>query len=178
MSIKSLEDVIQAAGNPVSLLRNQQTGPNVYPGVPPEYTNWRDETQSWQKTCVLFNQSYHMADLLVEGPDALKLLTRLGVNSVSGFAVDKAKQFVPCSYDGYVIGDVILFYLAPNQFNLVGRAPVLEWVMYHAQTGKWDVTVELDQRTALRADGRRKNYRFQVQGPNAFKVMNKAVGGT
>ena len=70
MSQKSLEDVIQAAGNPVTLLRNQQTGPNVYPGVPPEYTNWRDETQAWQKTCVLFNQSYHMADLLVEGPDA------------------------------------------------------------------------------------------------------------
>ena len=63
MSKRSLEDVIQAAGNPVTLLRNQQTGPNVYPGVPPEYTNWRDETQAWQKTCVLFNQSYHMADL-------------------------------------------------------------------------------------------------------------------
>jgi syringate O-demethylase len=119
MSKKSLEDVLQAAGNPVTLLRNQQTGPNVYPGVPPEYTNWRDETQAWQKTCVLFNQSYHMADLLVEGPDALKLLSRLGVNSFTGFAVDKAKQFVPVNYDGYVIGDVILFFLAPNQFNLV-----------------------------------------------------------
>ncbi len=35
MSIKSLKDVIQAAGNPVSLLRNQETGPNVYPGIPP-----------------------------------------------------------------------------------------------------------------------------------------------
>ena len=123
MSKQSLEDVIQAAGNPVTLLRNQQTGPNVYPGVPPEYTNWRDETQAWQKTCVLFNQSYHMADLLVEGPDALKLLSRLGVNSFNGYAVDKAKQFVPVNYDGYVIGDVILFYLAENHFNLVGRIP-------------------------------------------------------
>ena len=93
MSQKSLEDVLQAAGDPVRLLRNLQTGPNAYPGVPPEYTNWRDETQAWQKTCVLFNQSYHMADLAVEGPDALKLLTRLGVNSFAGFVVDKAKQF-------------------------------------------------------------------------------------
>ena len=25
---------------------------------------------AWQKTCVLYNQSYHMADLAVEGPDA------------------------------------------------------------------------------------------------------------
>ena len=67
-----------------------------------------------------------MADLLVEGPDAQKLLSHLAVNSFAGFAVDKAKQFVPCTPDGYVIGDVILFYLAPNSFNLVGRIPSLE----------------------------------------------------
>src|SRR5687767_14902927 len=92
MNITSLEDVIQAAGDPVTLLRNLQAGPNVYPGVPPEFTNWRDETLAWQKTCVLFNQSYHMADLAVEGPDALRLLSHLGVNSFTGFVVDKAKQ--------------------------------------------------------------------------------------
>src|SRR4051812_40141158 len=164
MGSKSLEDVIQAAGNPVALLRNSQAGPNVYPGVPPEFTNWRDEQQAWQKTCVLFNQSYHMADLAVEGPDALKLLSELAINSFNGFAIDKAKQFVPCTPDGFILGDVILFYLAENTFNLVGRAPVLNWVMYHAQAGKYDVKVELDQRTALRKDGRRKVYRFQVQG--------------
>ncbi len=74
MAAKNLEDVLNTVKNPVDLLRNQQTGPNVYPGVPAEYTNWRDEQQAWQNTCVLFNQSYHMADLAVEGPDALKLL--------------------------------------------------------------------------------------------------------
>ncbi len=177
MTAKTLEDVIQAAGNPVTLLRNSQTGPNVYPGVPPEYTNWRDETQAWQKTCVLFNQSYHMADLAVEGPDALKLLTHLGVNSMANFAVDKAKQFVPCSHDGYVIGDVILFYLADRTFNLVGRIPVLNWIMFHAATGGYDVKVELDERSAARPDPfNRKAYRFQIQGPNAMKVMEKVLG--
>ena len=52
-----------ASPSPVAFLRNQQTGPNVYPGVPAEFTNWRDEQSAWQQTCVLFNQSYHMADL-------------------------------------------------------------------------------------------------------------------
>src|SRR6478752_1082364 len=174
----NLEERLKAKGGAVEMLRNSQAGPNVYPGVAAEYTNWRDEQWAWQNSAILFNQSFHMADLLVEGPGALDMLSYLGINSMKGFSVDKAKQFVPVSPEGYVIGDVILFYLAENSFNLVGRAPVLEWVMYHAQTGKWDVKVELDQRTALRTDGRRKNYRFQVQGPNAFKVMNKAVGGT
>jgi glycine cleavage system aminomethyltransferase T len=177
MTKKSLEDLLQGK-NPVDVLRNSQAGPNVYPGVQAEYTNWRDEQQAWQKTAVLFNQSYHMADLAVEGPDAFKLLNSLGINSFNGFVVDKAKQFVPVTPYGHVIGDVILFYLADNKFNLVGRAPVLEWIMFHAETGKWDVKVELDQRTALRSDGRRKVYRFQVQGPNAMKIIEKAIGKT
>jgi len=176
MNAKSLEDVLKTVSSPVDLLRNQQTGPNAYPGVPAEYTNWRDEQRAWQETCVLFNQSYHMADLLVEGPDAAKLLSYLGVNSFQNFTVDKAKQFVPCSHDGYVIGDVILFYLAQNQFNLVGRAPALNWVQYHAETGGFNVHVELDERTARRVDPtRRMSYRFQLQGPNAMKVAAAAT---
>ena len=176
MSHRSLEDLLGEAASPVELLRNAQAGPNVYPGVPAEYSNWRDEQIAWQKTCVLYNQSYHMAELAVKGPDALELLTRLGINSFATFAPGKAKQFVPCTYDGYVIGDVILFALGDNDYNLVGRAPALNWVTYHAQTGDYDVEVEFDQRTALRTDGRRKHYRFQVQGPNAMQVIEKALG--
>lgn len=177
MSARNLEEAIRAAGNPVDMLRHSPAGPNVYPGVPAEYTNWRDEQQAWQNTCVLFNQSYHMADLAVEGPDALDLLRRLGINSFENFAVNKAKQFVPCTPDGYVIGDVILFYLAANSFNLVGRAPTLNWVRYHAETGDYDVKLELDQRTAARKDpSRRKSYRFQVQGPRAMDAIAKALG--
>ena len=65
MSKRSLEDLLGSVPSPVELLRNSQAGPNVYPGVPAEYTNWRDEQTAWQQTCVLFNQSFHMADLAV-----------------------------------------------------------------------------------------------------------------
>ena len=177
MSYKNLEELIQSTGDPVSLLRNSQTGPNVYPGVPPEFTNWRDEQQAWQETCVLFHQSYHMAELAISGPDALKLLSGLGVNSFNNFKVNKAKQFIPCSYDGHIIGDVILFYQADNEFNLVGRIPVLNWVRFHAETGGYDVKVVLDERSAARPDPfNRKHFRFQVQGPNAMHVIDKVLG--
>jgi glycine cleavage system aminomethyltransferase T len=173
----SLESLLGKVGNIVEFLRNQQAGPNVYPGVPAEYTNWRDEQRGWAQTCVLFNQSYHMAELMVEGPDAFAFLNRLGYNTFKGFEPDKAKQFVPCSYDGYVIGDVILFYLAENQFNLVGRAPALTWVMFHAETGDYDVTCTYDERTALRPDPQnRRHYRYQVQGPSAINVIEAATG--
>jgi glycine cleavage system aminomethyltransferase T len=176
MSDQSLEQLLATAASPVDLLRNAQAGPNVYPGVPAEFSNWRDEQRAWQETCVLYNQTYHMAELMVEGPDAVKLLSGLGVNSFANLAPGKAKQFVPCTPDGYVIGDVILFGLEDEKLNLVGRAPVLNWVTYHAQTGDHDVEVTFDQRTALRSDGLRRHYRYQVQGPNAMQVIEKALG--
>jgi syringate O-demethylase len=177
MTQPNLEALLAGTKGIADFLYNQQTGPNVYPGVPPEFTNWRDEQKAWQKTCVLFNQSYHMAELQVEGPDALKLLTSLGVNSFANFPLDRAKQFVPCSPDGFVIGDVILFHLAENTFNLVGRIPAINWVRYHAETGGYNVKAELDERTAVREDpSRRRNYRFQIQGPNAAKVIERATG--
>ncbi|MBV9803117.1 MAG: aminomethyltransferase family protein [Solirubrobacterales bacterium] len=178
MSHRNLEELLQSVPSTVEMLRTAQVGPNVYPGVPAEYTNWRDEQWAWQHTCVLFNQSFHMAELAVQGPDAMTLLSRLGVNTVESFAVDKAKQLVPCTPEGYVIGDVILFHLSDHEFNLVGRAPVLNWVTYHAQTGGYDAEVSLDQRSALRSDGRRRHYRFQVQGPNAMQVIERALGST
>jgi glycine cleavage system aminomethyltransferase T len=177
VSHTSLEDLLGTVASPVEMLRNSQLGANVFPGVPPEFTNWRDEQRAWQETCVLFNQTYHMNDLAVEGPDALKLLSALAVNSFEGFGPDRAKHFVPCTPEGYVIGDVILFALDANRFNLVGRAPALDWITYHAETGGYDVDVDLDLRTALRTDGRRRSYRFQVQGPNAMQVIEKALGG-
>ena len=59
------------------MLRNSQIGAYVYPVVAPEFTNWRDEQRAWRETCVLFDQSHHMVNLFVEGPDTLKLLSHL-----------------------------------------------------------------------------------------------------
>ena len=146
MSQQSLEQVLQGK-NPVDLLRNSRIGAYVYPVVPSEYTNWRDEQRAWRESAVLFDQSHHMAELLVTGPDAMKMLSSLATNSFANFPPDRAKQFAPCSYDGYVIGDVIMFHHAENEFNLVGRAPTVNWVQFHAQTGGWKVEVARDDRS-------------------------------
>ncbi|HEY4364566.1 MAG TPA: hypothetical protein VGN17_26620 [Bryobacteraceae bacterium] len=177
MNEQNLEAVLQKT-SPVKLLRNSSVGPYVYPVVAPEYTNWRDEQRAWQKSCVLFNQSYHMTDMYVEGPDALKLLSDLGVNTFKNFGPNKAKQFVPCNYDGYVIGDVVLFGLEPNVFNLVGRPSVHNWVQFHCETGGYNAKCTRDERAAAQKGPiTRKTYRYQIQGPNALKLMEKALGG-
>ena len=172
--MQNLEQILETV-NPVDLLRNSQIGPYAFPVVRYEFTNWRDEQRSWRDTCALFDQSHHMTDLYVEGPDALPLLSSLGVNSFKGFTVNQAKQFIACNDDGYVIGDAILFYLDGNRFSLVGRPPAANWVEYNAQLGTFNVTTERDERSAVN-QGRRKTYRFQVQGPYAAKVMELATG--
>ena len=91
MSQQSLEGLLQTAGNPVNMLRNSQIGAYVYPVVPAEYTNWRDEQRAWRETCVLFDQSHHMVEQLVEGPDALKLFSHLAINSFAKFPVEQGQ---------------------------------------------------------------------------------------
>jgi len=177
MNEQNLETLLQKT-SPVKLLRNSAIGPYVYPVVASEYTNWRDEQRAWQKTCVLFNQSYHMTDMYVEGPDALKLLSDLGVNTFKNFGSNKAKQFVACNHEGYVIGDVILFGLEPDVFNLVGRPSIHNWVQYNCETGGYNAKVTRDERAAAqKGPVVRKTYRYQVQGPNALKLMEKVLGG-
>ena len=172
---KSLDEVLQSSGSPVEMLRNSQIGPYAFPVVRYEFTNWRDEQRSWRETCALFDQSHHMTDLYVEGPDALKVFSDFGVNSLKTFKVNQAKQFVACNHSGYVIGDAILFYLADNKFNLVGRPPAANWVQYNVETRGYKASTERDERSAVN-QGRRKTFRYQVQGPHALKVMEKVTG--
>ena len=175
MSHQSLEDALQTAGNPVDLLRNSQIGPYAFPVVAAEFTNWRDEQRAWRETCALFDQSHHMTDLYLEGPDVLKVLSDLGVNSFKNFKVNQAKQFIACNHNGYVIGDAILFYLGENRLSLVGRPSGLNWVQYNIETGSYAVKAERDERSAVNR-GTRKSFRYQVQGPHALRLMEKVTG--
>ncbi len=176
----NLESVLNAAGNPVDMLRNSQLGAYVYPVVAPEFHNWRSEQWAWQHTAVLFDQSHHMVDLFIRGKDALKLLTDTMINSPKGWTVNKAKQYVPTTPYGHVIGDGIIFWLAEQEFVYVGRAPAANWLMFQGKTGGYDVEIVKDDRSPSRPMGKpvtRTNWRFQIQGPNAWAVIEKLNGG-
>jgi vanillate/3-O-methylgallate O-demethylase len=180
MTPSNLQELLDESGSTVELLRNSQIGAYIYPVVPYEFTNWRREQRAWRETAVLFDQSHHMANLFMRGPGAIKLISDLGINSVANFPVNMAKQFVPCTPAGHVIGDGILFHLDDEEYVWVGRAPVANWLAYQAQTGGYDVEIEKDDRSPGRPYGKavsRKYWRFQIQGPNAWQVIEKVNGG-
>lgn len=175
MSHFSLEAKIRQTGNPVEMLRHAQVGPYVFP-VQAEYTNWRDEQESWMKGAVLFNQSFHMTDTFFEGPDVYRLLSDVSINGYANFPVYKAKQIVCCNHDGYVIGDSVLFHEAPNRVSIVGRPATPNWVEFNALTGGYDVRVLRDERSVSNPN-KRTRFRLQVQGPTAGQIFERANGG-
>jgi vanillate/3-O-methylgallate O-demethylase len=179
MTPTNLQEILDSTDT-VELLRNSQIGAYIYPVVAAEFTNWRREQRAWRETACLYDQTHHMVNLFLRGPGAAKLISDTAVNSVAQFPVDMAKQYVPTTPAGHVIGDGILFHLEDDEFVFVGRAPASNWLRFHAETGGYDVEAELDDRSPMRPQGKavtRKLWRFQVQGPNAWQVLEKVNGG-
>ena len=180
MTATSLEAVLAAHGDTVAMLRNAQIGAYIYPVVAAEFSNWRSEQWAWQHSAVLFDQSHHMVNLYLRGKDAHRLIADTAINTMTGWSVDKAKQYVPTTPYGHVIGDGIIFWLAEEEFVYVGRAPASNWLRFHAATGGYDVEVEHDDRSPSRPMGKpvtRTCWRFQIQGPRAWDVIEKLNGG-
>ena len=176
---KSLQDLLNEQ-SAVELLRNAQTGSYIYPVVPADFGNWINEQKAWRNAAVLYDQSHHMDQVFLSGSDAISLISDTAINSVANFAVDMAKQYVPVSSTGAVVGDGILFREAEDEFTYVGRAPVTNWLMYHAEKGGYkNLDLQVDRRSPSRPYGdavNRELFRFQIQGPAAWDVINKLNG--
>ncbi|WP_116450556.1 aminomethyltransferase family protein [Blastococcus litoris] len=175
MSSESLASALARAGSPVELLRNLAFPPSTFP-VRPEFTNWRSEQRAWLESCALLDQSHHMTDLFVEGPDALRLFSDLAVNTFAGFGPGKAKQFVAVGPDGHLIGDAILFHLDEGSFDLVGHPMAIDWVTFHLERGGYDARAERDDNSIVRRSGPPKLYRYELQGPTSLALLEQVSG--
>ena len=156
----SLQELIDATPDLAAYLYNDTPGPHSraragLSPVPAEFSNWRDEQRAWRETAILFDQSHHMPELYVSGPDALALLSRVGVNSLANLNPGIAKQFIGCNARGQLIGDCILYDLGDQTYELVSSMPLLNWVEYQAQASGANVTIERDNNTSDNPTGRR-----------------------
>ena len=141
MAVNNLSAVLDANGGAVKMLRNSQIGAYVYPVVPPRIHQLARRAARLARTAVLFDQTHHMAELIVEGPGRAQAVPRhSAINSFANFDLNRAKQIVPVhATDGYVIGDGILLPRAEDELVFVGRAPTVNWIQFHAETGGFKV---------------------------------------
>ena len=176
----SLNDALKLHSNPVEMLRNSRAGMYVYPVVAPEFHNWRSEQMAWRSGAVLFDQSHHMDEVVVEGPQAEGFLAHHGINSFANFGTNVAKHYVPVTPNGHVIGDHIAFRERNDRFLLVGRAPTSNWLQFASAYGTWNVRLHCYPRSPSRPEGERvlrEHYRFQIQGPLANQVLERVNRG-
>jgi glycine cleavage system aminomethyltransferase T len=173
----TLEQRIQAAGGPLRLLRGPgQLGPYVFPGIPPEFSNWRAEQRAWKDGVALLEQSYHMSELHLHGAHTIEFVARVAVNKFDPFPVRKAKQIVAASPDGYLVGDAILFHEDQGFLRVVGAPFVLDWLQYHCEASDLDVRAELHHNWPV-VTGARDVFRFQIQGRYALDLVREVVDG-
>lgn len=132
---------------------------------PYEYTDWIDESLSWKAACYIGNWST-LCKALIKGPDAASFLASLGVNSFAKFDSRQAKHLVMCTAEGKVAAEGVLMRLATDEF-LLTSGPSVAWARHMLERGRHRATL---------TEVTREQFIFQVQGPNALAVLEKATG--
>jgi glycine cleavage system aminomethyltransferase T len=174
-TVKSLADKFRNEPSILGALKKAPTGTYQHP-VPEAHTNWIDEQQAWWTSAILFDQSFHMTDLYITGPDTKRLLAETSINNYGDWRPMKAFQYVATGHDGNLIADSIGFCLPDGSANIVGKPPAANWLRYCAEAGGYDVEFAEDLRL-LDGNGKRRTFRIQLQGPSAPKILEEANGG-
>ncbi|PUB32286.1 vanillate/3-O-methylgallate O-demethylase [Promicromonospora sp. AC04] len=177
MASPSLQDGIDRAGSAVALRWTDSPRPWNPPVVEPEYSGWRKEQAAWQDGVALMDLSYHMWDTFITGPDATRMLGELSANNYQNFAIDQAKQLVAVNERGLLVGDGILLRRGELDYTLTGRPTAQNWITYHAQQRGYDVELSSDPDCSRDPSHVPPFFRYQIQGPLAQQLIEKAFGG-
>lgn len=176
MTERNLEEKISAAGGALNMLRSSDLGHVIFPGIPPEFTNWRDEQSAWHTTVVMFEQSYHMTELHIRGADALKFITPFATNKLSDLHPMRAKQLVMVNETGHLISDAIVFCEAGDFLRVVGPPTASNWLQFNAEKSALEIEVQRNENMIVPRPSR-DVFRFQLQGPNALPLLREVVDG-
>lgn len=172
----SLEDKLLANGGALSMMRSSNLGSVIFPGIPPEFTNWRDEQRAWKESVVLFEQSFHMTELHIRGADAKKFITGFATNKLSDLTPMRAKQLVMVDSAGHLISDAIVFCEADDFLRVVGPPTASNWLQYNASKTHCNIEVTRNENMIIPRESR-DVFRFQLQGPNALPLLQEIVEG-
>ncbi|MEC8274806.1 MAG: aminomethyl transferase family protein, partial [Pseudomonadota bacterium] len=124
----NLEQKIQSYGGALNMLRASNDRTVIFPGIPPEFTNWRDEQRAWHHGVVLFEQSFHMTELHIRGADGVAFVSQFATNDLSNLEPMRAKQLVMVDPSGHLISDAIIFCESADFLRVVGPPTASNWL--------------------------------------------------
>jgi glycine cleavage system aminomethyltransferase T len=127
-----------------------------------EFAGWQKESLSWRTGCYIHAGLSGTGPISIRGPDAKQYLQRLVLNSLEKFPVGSMKHAVMCTEDGLIAAHGIVERKAEDHFESFAGGPPGAWMNRDVP---FDVRIE-----------RLNHYLFQVAGPNALQVLEKAAG--
>jgi aminomethyltransferase len=125
------------------------------------------EHRAVREAAGLFDVS-HMGEFRVAGPDALRLIQRVGVNDASVLEVGQAQYSALCTPAGTLLDDLLVYRRGEDTFLLVVNASnrARDWAWIVAQAEGMDLTLQdRSDETALLA----------LQGPHAQSILASLV---
>ncbi|NLC39114.1 MAG: glycine cleavage system aminomethyltransferase GcvT [Clostridia bacterium] len=133
--------------------------------MPVQYSGIIQEHHAVRQQAGLFDVC-HMGEIIIRGPEALKLIQYLITNDFKNQKVGQCQYGILCYPHGGTVDDLIVYRLAENEYMLVVNASNtdkdLAWIQEHA--GGFDVEVEdASPRIGLVA----------LQGPKALEILQK-----
>lgn len=129
-----------------------------------EYTSWKDEQMSWKKAVYVGDWTF-VPEIRFKGPDALKLISDLSINSVENWPIGKAKHIVQCNEDGKVITEGVGVRLGEDYVELNVGTPA--WSYFKLKTGNYNAEAEFAA-----------THKIQVSGPNSLSLLEKLTNTT
>jgi Glycine cleavage system T protein (aminomethyltransferase) len=128
----------------------------------PEYTDWQDESLSWKEGCYIGDWSF-LWERRFRGPDVMRLFSDVSVNNFERFDIDQSKHVIHTDEAGKIIAEGVATRLSEEEVMLFGRGTF--WVDHRLRHGSYRVESQADDW-----------FNFQVQGPDAIHVVEKAAG--
>lgn len=137
-------------------------------GISPyEFTDWRDETNSWKETCYLHSGLNPTDTVIVKGPDTIKFLSKVCATNMDHFEVGRIKHGLIVDEEGYIMQDGVMMRTGEEEVTTYWMAPMINYYIDTGAAGKFDVTYEV-------VTG--KVFMLQIGGPLSINVVEKASG--
>jgi glycine cleavage system aminomethyltransferase T len=125
-----------------------------------EYTGWQDETQSWKTTAYLHGHLNPSPTVWLKGPDALKFLSSVCVNSFNKFQIGTSRHAIMCDENGKVACHGMLLRLAEDEFITYWLSPYLPYQL----SKQMDLDLTVEDRTG-------KVFLYQIGGPKSLEIL-------
>ena len=180
MAPANLQEILDRP-DPVELLRNSQLGAYVYPVVAAEFTNWRREQWAWQRHRGAVRPVAPHGQPLHRGPGRAQAALRHGDQRVGELPGRTRPSSTSRRRRTATSSATASSSTSPRKSSSTSAArPPPTGCSSTAETGGYDVEIVNDDRSPSRPMGKpvnREYWRFQIQGPNAWAVIEKLNGG-